>query len=44
MYNIGLDVHKKMISYCLKGERPYPRGRQGGATGCELNDWMKTLP
>jgi transposase len=45
MYYIGLDVHKKKISYCVKdgsgrihGEGAIPAERS------ELDRWMKTLP
>jgi hypothetical protein len=45
MYYIGLDVHKKTISYCIKDvsgqvqwEGTIP------ATRTELDGWMKTLP
>ena len=45
MYYIGLDVHKKTISYCVKDVRGRVHG-QGtiGATRYELDRWMKTLP
>jgi transposase len=45
MYYIGLDVHKKTISYCVKdasGEI-YREGKIG-ATRCDLDCWLKTLP
>jgi transposase len=38
MYYIGLDVHKKTISYCVKDASG--RIQQEGKVGC----WMKTLP
>jgi len=45
MYYIGLDVHKRTISYCVKdssgaihAERTIP------ATRFDLDRWMKTLP
>jgi transposase len=45
MYYIGLDVHKRTISYCVKdgsgaihGEGTIP------ATRFDLDGWMKTLP
>ena len=45
MYYIGLDVHKRVISYCVKdgsgtihGEGKIP------ATRVDLDRWMKTLP
>jgi transposase len=45
MYYIGLDVHKKTISYCVKDAsgQVHQEG-QVGATRWELDDWMKTLP
>ena len=45
MYYIGLDVHKKTISYCVKdgGGRIYAEGTIA-ATRWELDRWMKTLP
>jgi transposase len=45
MYYIGLDIHKKTISYCVKdmSGRIHQEGKMG-ATRRELNDWMKTLP
>jgi transposase len=45
MYYIGLDVHKKTISYCVKdvSGRVHQEGKLG-ATRCELDDWMRTLP
>jgi transposase len=45
MYYIGLDVHKKTISYCVKdvSGRIHQQGTlQGNRT--ELDSWMKTLP
>jgi len=45
MYYLGLDVHKKKISYCVKDvsgrihlEEAIP------ATRMDLDRWMKTLP
>jgi hypothetical protein len=39
MYYIGLDVHKRTISYCVKdGSGTIP------ATRFDLDRWMKTLP
>jgi transposase len=45
MYYVGLDVHKKMISHCVKdvsgsiqAEGFIPAAR------IDLNRWMKTLP
>ena len=45
MHFIGLDIHKKTISYCVKdvngkvlSEGTVP------ATRIQLNEWMRTLP
>jgi transposase len=45
MYYIGLDVHKKTISYCVKDISGQIQ-QQGviQATRTELDRWMKTLP
>jgi transposase len=45
MYYIGLDVHKKTISYCVKDASGQVH-REGtiGSTRNELDTWMKTLP
>ena len=45
MYYIGLDVHKKTISYCVKdgSDRVHDEGTIP-ATRAELDRWMKTLP
>ena len=45
MYYIGLDVHKKTISYCVKDAsgRMHSEGAIP-ATGFDLDRWMKTLP
>ena len=45
MYYIGLDVHKKTISYCVKDAagRVYQEGRIG-STRRELDAWVRTLP
>jgi transposase len=45
MNYIGLDVHKKTISYCVKdvSGRVQQEGKVG-ATRRELDGWMKTLP
>jgi transposase len=45
MYYIGLDVHKKTISYCAKDAsgRVCQEGKVG-ATRWELDIWIKTLP
>jgi transposase len=45
MNYIGLDVHKKTISYCVKdvSGRIQQEGKVG-STRRELDRWMKTLP
>ena len=45
MYYIGLDVHKRTISYCVKGARGqvHQEGKID-ATRRELDGWMETLP
>jgi transposase len=45
MYYIGLDVHKRKISYCVKdsGGKVYAEGSLP-ATGIDLDLWMKTRP
>ena len=45
MYYIGLDVHKKKVSYCVKdgSGRIHAEGVIP-ATRWELDRWMKTLP
>src|ERR1700759_2076386 len=45
MYFIGLDVHKKTISYCVKDATGHVR-REGkiGSTRRELDAWIQTLP
>jgi len=45
MYYIGLDVHKKTISYCVKDAagRVYQEGKIG-STRRELDAWVRTLP
>ena len=45
MYYIGLDVHKKTISYCVKDAsgRIHAEGKIS-ATRFDLDQWMKTLP
>src|ERR1700733_14401648 len=45
MYCIGLDVHKKTISYCVKDAAGcvYGEGRIG-STRHELDAWIPTLP
>src|SRR5579863_2559798 len=45
MYYIGLDVHKRTISYCVKDAagRVHMEGKIG-STRLELDGWIKTLP
>jgi transposase len=45
MYYIGLDVHKKTISYCVKdgSGRIHAEGKIP-ATRFDLDRWRKTLP
>ena len=45
MYYIGLDVHKKSISFCVKdvAGRVLSEGKIG-STRRELDAWVKTLP
>ena len=45
MYYIGLDVHKRTISYCVKDSsgKVYAEGSLP-ATRLDLDHWMKTLP
>ena len=45
MYYIGLDVHKKTISYCVKDAAGcvHQEGKIG-ATRRELDAWVRTLP
>jgi transposase len=45
MYYIGLDVHKKTISYCVKDAAGHVR-REGkiGSTRRELDAWIQILP
>jgi transposase len=45
MHYIGLDVHKKTISYCVKDVSGHIHQRGTiAATRIELDSWMKTLP
>ena len=45
MYYIGLDVHKKTISYCVKDAAgQVHREGKTGSTRRELDTWIKTLP
>src|SRR5215468_5396098 len=45
MYCIGLDVHKKTISYCVKDAagRVHQEGKMG-STRRELDGWIRTMP
>ncbi len=45
MYYIGLDVHKKTISFCVKDAAGsiHQEGKIG-STRRELDGWIKTLP
>ena len=45
MYYVGLDVHKRTISYCVKDAagHVYQEGKIG-STRRELDAWIKTLP
>ena len=45
MYYIGLDVHKRTISYCVKDAagQVHQEGKIG-STRRELDAWIKTLP
>src|SRR5213592_1895393 len=45
MYFIGLDVHKKTISYCVKDAagRVHQEGKIG-STRRELDGWIRTMP
>jgi transposase len=45
MYFIGLDVHKRTISYCVKDAagRVYQEGKVG-STRRELDSWIRTMP
>jgi transposase len=45
MYYIGLDVHKRIISYCAKdGSGAIHAEGMIPATRFDLDRWMKTLP
>ena len=45
MYYIGLDVHKRTISYCVKDGSGVIHGAGSvPATRFDLDRWMKTLP
>src|SRR5271156_6315015 len=45
MYFIGLDVHKKTISYCVKDAagRVHQEGKIG-STRRDLDGWIRTMP
>jgi transposase len=45
MYYIGLDVHKKAISYCVKDAagRVQMEGKVG-STRLQLDGWLRTMP
>jgi hypothetical protein len=45
VYYIGLDVHKRKISYCVKDNsgKVFAEGLLSG-TRLDLDLWMKTLP
>ena len=45
MYYIGLDVHKRTISDCVKDAVGHLNGEgKIGSTRCELDSWIKTFP
>jgi transposase len=45
MYYIGLDVHKRTISYCVKDGSGTMRSEGTiPATRMDLDRWMKALP
>ena len=45
MYYVGLDVHKKTISYGVKDAAGCVHGEgKIGSTRRELDDWVRTLP
>jgi transposase len=45
MYFIGLDVHKRTISYCVKDAagRVHQEGKIG-STRRDLDCWIRTMP
>jgi transposase len=43
MNYIGLDVHEKTISYCVK-DASTRSGEKARSEQRELDGWMKTLP
>jgi len=45
MYYVGLDIHKKTVSYCVKDAAGTVHGEGTiAATRDALDDWMKALP
>ena len=45
MYYVGLDVHKKTISYCVKEDSGHIQSEGTiPTTRIDLDRWMKTLP
>ena len=45
MYYIGLDVHKRTISYCVKDAAGHVHQEgKTGSTRRELDAWVKALP
>ena len=45
MYYIGLDVHKRKISYCVKDSSGHIHAEGWiPAIRSDLDHWMKTLP
>jgi transposase len=45
MYYIGLDVHKRTISYCVKDAAGHVHSEgKIGSTRRELDAWIRTLP
>jgi transposase len=45
MYYIGLDVHKRKISYCVKDDSGRIHAEASiSATRLELDQWMRSLP
>jgi hypothetical protein len=44
MYFIGLDVHKKTISYCVRDARRVHQEGKVGSTLRDLDCWIRTLP
>ena len=45
MYYIGLDVHKRKISYCVKDSIGRIHAEESiSVTRLELDHWMRSLP